>query len=80
MFISLETKDTAQVSVRFLHVKFEKILTSNAVDLLASTHMAVSGARSARDVVATLNAGFTSVRELSGYGVQLAQVSISLSE
>ncbi|CAG8957853.1 hypothetical protein HYFRA_00000193 [Hymenoscyphus fraxineus] len=41
---------------------------------VASTHMAVAGARCARDVVAMLNAGFTSVRELAGYGVQLATV------
>ena len=34
---------------------------------------ALAGARSARDVTATLNAGFTSVRELAGYGVELSQ-------
>ena len=34
---------------------------------------ATAGARSARDVIATLNAGFTSVRELGGYGVELKQ-------
>lgn len=45
-----------------------------SLDDLASTHMAVAGARCARDVVAMLNAGFTSVRELAGYGVQLATV------
>ena len=32
---------------------------------------AEAGARSAKDVTATLNAGFTSVRELAGYGVDL---------
>ena len=45
-----------------------------SVDTQASTNMAVAGIRSARDVMATINAGFTSVRELSGYGPQLAQV------
>ena len=35
-------------------------------------HLAVAGARAVRNVAATLNAGFTSVRELAGYGVQLA--------
>ena len=33
---------------------------------------ALAGARSARDIAATLNAGFTSVRELGGYGVELS--------
>ncbi|CAG8956931.1 hypothetical protein HYFRA_00011980 [Hymenoscyphus fraxineus] len=55
------------------HVHFNGT-TMYSPDIMASTHMAVSGARCARDVVATFNAGFTSVRELSGYGVQLAKV------
>lgn len=33
----------------------------------------LSGARSARDVMLLLNAGFTSVREMAGYGLQLDQ-------
>ena len=36
---------------------------------LAFLPSALAGLRSARDVVATLNAGFTSVRELGGYGI-----------
>jgi imidazolonepropionase-like amidohydrolase len=48
--------------------------TMYGADVMASTHQAVAGARLARDVVALLNAGFTSVRELAGYGVQMAQV------
>jgi imidazolonepropionase-like amidohydrolase len=34
---------------------------------------ALAGARSARDVAATLDAGFTSCREMCGFGLQLAQ-------
>lgn len=48
--------------------------TMYGADVMANTHQAVAGARLARDVVALLNAGFTSVRELAGYGVQMAQV------
>ncbi|PNS14905.1 hypothetical protein CAC42_2134 [Sphaceloma murrayae] len=33
----------------------------------------LTGARSARDVMLLLNAGFTSVREMGGYGLQLAR-------
>jgi imidazolonepropionase-like amidohydrolase len=55
------------------HVHFQGT-TAMGVDIIASTHMALAGARLAKDIVATLNAGFTSVRELAGYGVQLAQV------
>lgn len=33
----------------------------------------LAGARSARDVAATLNAGFTSCRELCGFGIELSQ-------
>lgn len=33
----------------------------------------LAGARSARDIAATLNAGFTSCRELCGFGIELAQ-------
>ncbi|KAL8811340.1 MAG: hypothetical protein Q9223_000358 [Gallowayella weberi] len=44
-----------------------------SVDDMAATPSALAGARSARDVAATLNAGFTSVRELAGYGVELSK-------
>ena len=40
---------------------------------LALLPQALAGARGARDVAATLNAGFTSVREVAGYGVELSQ-------
>lgn len=42
-------------------------------DQLLTTHHALSGARGAHDVTATLLAGFTTVRELCGYGVQLQE-------
>lgn len=43
------------------------------VDDMAATNSALAGARCARDVAATLNAGYTSVREMGGYGVELSQ-------
>lgn len=43
------------------------------VDDMAATNSTLAGARCARDVVATLNAGYTSVRELAGYGADLSQ-------
>lgn len=43
------------------------------IDDMAATNSALAGARCARDVVATLNAGYTSVREVAGYGVELSQ-------
>ncbi|KAI9813044.1 MAG: hypothetical protein M1827_004264 [Pycnora praestabilis] len=43
------------------------------IDSFVRTPQALAGARAARDVRVTLNAGYTSVRELGGYGVQLAQ-------
>jgi imidazolonepropionase-like amidohydrolase len=44
-----------------------------AVEAIAAVPAALAGARSARDLAETLNAGFTSVRELGGYGTQIAQ-------
>ncbi|KAI4224105.1 MAG: hypothetical protein L6R40_008468 [Gallowayella cf. fulva] len=44
-----------------------------SVDDMAATPPALAGARSARDIAATLNAGFTSVREMAGYGTSLAK-------
>ena len=41
--------------------------------LESQQNMALSGARSARDLMLLLNAGFTSVREMGGYGLQLAR-------
>ncbi|MCJ1469119.1 hypothetical protein MMC07_007752 [Pseudocyphellaria aurata] len=44
-----------------------------AIDDMAATNSALAGARCARDVAVTLNAGYTSVREMGGYGVELSQ-------
>lgn len=44
------------------------------VDDMATTSPALAGARGARDIAATLNAGYTSVREMAGYGVELSKV------
>ncbi|MCJ1451361.1 hypothetical protein MMC28_001697 [Mycoblastus sanguinarius] len=44
-----------------------------SIDAFYSTPLALAGARAAHDAAATLNAGFTSVRELGGYGFQVAQ-------
>lgn len=42
-----------------------------SVDAFVDIPPALAGARAARDLAATLNAGFTSVRELAGYGIEL---------
>ncbi|KAI4158469.1 MAG: hypothetical protein LQ342_007389 [Letrouitia transgressa] len=44
------------------------------VDDWAVVPPVVAGARSAKDLAATLSAGYTSVREMAGYGVELSQV------
>ena len=54
------------------HVHFLGAKTASISGFITNPQ-ATAGARSARDVVATLNAGFTSVRELGGYGVELKQ-------
>lgn len=36
-------------------------------------NQALTGARIAKDVMMLLNAGFTSVREMAGYGLQIAE-------
>lgn len=43
------------------------------LDHLVLLRPALAGMRSARDVAATLNAGYTSVREVGGYGIDFAQ-------
>ena len=43
------------------------------LDAVAFIRPALSGIRAARDVAATLNAGFTSVREVGGYGIDFSQ-------
>ena len=48
--------------------------TTYLVDESATTSPALAGVRSARDIVTTLNSGYTSVREMAGYGVELRQV------
>ena len=53
--------------VHFLGVK------SYIFDQLLTTHHALAGARGAHDVTATLRAGYTTVRELCGFGVQLQE-------
>jgi imidazolonepropionase-like amidohydrolase len=44
-----------------------------SIDAFVRISPALSGARGARDVAATLRAGFTSVREVAGYGIELSQ-------
>lgn len=52
------------------HVHYFGIADSN-VDHMALLPPALAGMRSARDVMATLNAGYTSVREVGGYGIDI---------
>ena len=54
------------------HVHFAGT-TQFTLDDWATTPPALAGARLARDVAATLNAGFTSVRETAGYGTELVK-------
>lgn len=44
-----------------------------SIDAFYTTPPALAGARTAHDLAATLNAGFTSVRELGGWGHQIAE-------
>lgn len=44
-----------------------------SIDGFYQTSQALAGARGAHDVHATLNAGFSTVREVGGYGVELSQ-------
>lgn len=55
------------------HVHFMGV-EKTGVDDMAMVPQAIAGARSAKDIVATLNAGFTSVREMAGYGSELSKV------
>ena len=43
------------------------------LDKVALIRPALAGMRAARDVAATLNAGYTSVREVGGYGIDFSQ-------
>ncbi|MCJ1374214.1 hypothetical protein MMC20_005446 [Loxospora ochrophaea] len=47
--------------------------TTYSMDDISQTLSALASARGARDMAATLNAGFTSVRELGGYGISLSR-------
>jgi imidazolonepropionase-like amidohydrolase len=54
------------------HVHYFGMASGN-LDLLATLPQSLAGVRSARDFAATLNAGYTSVREVGGYGVDMKQ-------
>lgn len=54
------------------HVHYLGIRTSSIDDVL-SLPQPLAGARLVPDLAATLNAGFTSVRELGGFGIDLAK-------
>ena len=50
------------------------VKTIDANEFVSGAHnQALIGARIARDVMLLLNAGFTSVREMAGYGLQIAE-------
>lgn len=53
------------------HVHFYRA-QKTTIDGFYQTSQALVGARGAHDLQAILNAGFTSVRELGGYGVELS--------
>lgn len=55
------------------HLHFLGLSEVMALDAIMSISPTLAGARSARDCAATLNAGFTSVRELAGHGLDLAK-------
>ncbi|KAI3016136.1 hypothetical protein CBS147482_3175 [Aspergillus niger] len=48
--------------------------TAATMDSIVNTPQALAGARSVPDLYATIMAGFTSVREVGGYGCELAKV------
>lgn len=48
-------------------------MTTYSVDEATTTSPALAGARCARDIAATLNAGYTFVRELAGYGAEISR-------
>ena len=55
------------------HVHFMGV-EKTSVDDMAGVPPVIAGARSAKDIAATLNAGFTTVREMAGYGFELSKV------
>ena len=54
------------------HVHFFGTSSINVDTMSSDFHPAEAGARTARDLAALLNAGFTSVRELAGCGIDVA--------
>jgi len=56
------------------HVHLMGVHRLNSAELMAAANnQALVGARSARDVMLLLNAGFTSIREMGGFGLSLDQ-------
>jgi imidazolonepropionase-like amidohydrolase len=55
------------------HVHFFGFGNEYSLDAAARVPLVLAGARGARDVLVTLRAGFTSVRELAGYGIDLSK-------
>jgi len=80
-------KDALPIEYAYLEATFVRVLmpgmwdthvhyfgiTSSLLDDMLTVSQPLAGARLARDVAATLNAGVTSVRELGGYGVEIAK-------
>jgi imidazolonepropionase-like amidohydrolase len=55
------------------HIHLFGIGDQYSLDAYLNTSLVLAGARGARDCAITLRAGFTSVRELAGYGIDLAK-------
>jgi imidazolonepropionase-like amidohydrolase len=55
------------------HIHFFGIGNEYSLDAAARVPLVLAGARGARDALVTLRAGFTSVRELAGYGIDLSK-------
>jgi hypothetical protein len=55
------------------HLHYFRFGNEYLFDAAARVPLILAGDRGARDVLVTLQAGFTSVRELAGYGVDLSK-------
>jgi len=55
------------------HIHYLGLGNEYSLDAAARVPLILAGARGARDVLVTLRAGFTSVRELAGYGIDLSK-------
>jgi imidazolonepropionase-like amidohydrolase len=55
------------------HIHYFGFGDKYSLDAAARVPLILAGARGARDVLVTLRAGFTSVRELAGYGIDLSK-------